>query len=101
MQKLLNYNGRPCEIERSGRRRAKNPKWGHVHFSIVRYLDGGLPARDEVTAGKLKLAKPIRETETIYWRRVDDLVRAGMAPERAKEQARAELSKGILADAAF
>jgi hypothetical protein len=101
MQQLLNYNGRPCEIVTTGRRRAKNPRWRPVTFSVIRYLDGRVPTTEEVTSGQLAKAQRLRETESIYWLRVDTLRRDGMDIARARDQARAELTKGILAEAVF
>jgi len=101
MKKLLNHGGRPCEIIGTSRRRNKNPKWGWVNLTTVRYLDGNQPATETVTTGKLAKSKPIRETETIYWRRVDDLVQQGMEAGRARDQAKAELAQGLLTEAAF
>lgn len=99
--RVLTLTGRPFVILRHGERRAKNPKWGKVRFSVVRYLDGQIPRQEDVTAGKLAKAKQVGETQSVYWLRVNDLLDGGMDPERAKEQARAELEKGVLATAAF
>lgn len=101
MKKLLNFNGRPCEIERNERVKARNPRWGFNDYSIVRYLDGLDPKTEKVAAGKIRKAKPIRETESIFWRRADELITGGMEVQRAKDQARAELTKGLLTQPAF
>ena len=101
MKKLLNYGGRPCEITGASRRRHQNPKWGWVNLTMVRYLDGQLPATATVTTGSLSKAKAMRDNEAIYWRRADELIQLGMEAGRAREQAMAELAKGLLSDLAF
>ncbi len=102
---LLNVDGRPAEIVRTWRKRNSNPKWGWVNGSTIRFLDGLAPPVADVTAGRLAKAKAVGETTTIFWRRVDALLsyhgpgaldRAG-----AMAQARAELEKGVLTEAAF
>lgn len=98
---ILNYNRRPCVIVSSGRRRHKNPNWGWVNFSVIRYLDGRAPVTETVTAGRLAKARRVSQTEAVVWRRVDDLIRGGMEPGRALEQGRAEVAKGLMTQALF
>jgi len=97
---LLALNGRPCIITGGFKRRPSNPKWKKWNsYTSVRYLDGQLPATDDVPAGKLKATgKPMRRAEVLIWNRVAELTAAGMEAQRAKEQATAELSKGILVE---
>lgn len=97
MKRLLNFNGRPCQIVGGTRVRAANPKWGWVQKVSIRFLDGEYPSTEQVPIGQLRTkAKAIRTSEAIYWRRVDALIQLGMDVQRAKDQARAELSKGLL-----
>jgi hypothetical protein len=98
---LVGANGRPFVI--AGHRSVKhpNPKWGWIHYNRVQYLDGQQPATEELTRGTVKQAKKVRAGEALIWHRVADLAAEGMEPQRAKEQATAELAKGILAEKAF
>lgn len=93
---VLQWNGRPC-VSR-GEKKKRHPKFGWFVLVQVHFLDGQQPADTEVSRGKFKAAKAITGGQADVWRRVDQLVTTeSMEPGRARQQAMAELTKGILA----
>lgn len=94
LKPVMLWQGRPCIAVSEKKKR--HPKFGWFVLVDVRFLDGLQPATAEVSRGKFDKAKQIRGPQGEVWRRVDGLVREGMDPARARQQAMAELTKGVL-----
>lgn len=92
---VLQWNGRPCISQ--GEKKKRHPKFGWFVLVQVHFLDGAQPVDTEVSRGKFQKAKAITGAQAEVWRRVDQLVTTcQMEPDRARQQAMAEHTKGIL-----
>lgn len=99
---IFEHHGRACVVtgeSSENRPRIGGRPMGRYQAVHVQFIDGQEPP--QALVGKKtwgKQAKPLRGAQLLVWRRVQHLVHQGLAPAAAKQQAMAELAKGVLAN---
>lgn len=98
MEAIFDVRGRPAR--KASERPMKSRKHGAYTLVTLRFIDGHGPAKVTMTGGHFGKLKVIKGNQALVWRRVEALLAERMEPNRALRQATAELSKGILWQAA-